>query len=214
MPAPALPQASVVIDVWSDYVCPFCYLEQPVFERLRAEHGEAVQIRWHAFELRPDPVARPDPRGRYLHDIWARAVYPLAEQRGMQLRLPPMQPRSRKAMEAAEFARDAGRFEAMHDALFRAFFQDGADLDDDAVLVEAGARIGLDRAALQRALDDGRYTERVRQEQREAQALGISGVPLMVVRQHDQPLHDGLALSGAQPHAAVAAAVRRAMAPQ
>ena len=43
----------VQIDVWSDYVCPFCYLEEPVLERIAEGYGERVRIDWRPFELRP-----------------------------------------------------------------------------------------------------------------------------------------------------------------
>lgn len=203
---------AVVIDVWSDYVCPFCYLELPVLERIRQTYGDEVQVRWHAFELRPDPVPTLDPDGAYLHEIWGRAVYPMAQQRGMTLRLPPVQPRSRKAMEAAEFARAAGCFERMNEALFRAFFEQGQDLASIDVLVQLGRSVGLDAVALKQALDQGLFSERVLQDQRDAQGLGISGVPMLVVRRGDQPVHQGQGLSGAQSYEAVAAAVSRALA--
>jgi predicted DsbA family dithiol-disulfide isomerase len=204
--------ARVLIDVWSDYVCPFCYLEQPILDRIRQVHGDAVQVRWRAFELRPDPVPTLDPDGAYLHDIWGRAVYPMARERGMTLRLPPVQPRSRKAMEAAEFARAAGCFERMNEALFRAFFEQGQDIASIDVLVEIGSAVGLDTIALRQALEQGLYTEPVLQDQRDAQSLGISGVPMMVVRRNGQALHEGQGLSGAQPYEAVAAVVSRALA--
>ncbi len=123
----------VQVDVWSDYVCPFCYLEQPVLDRIAQEYVERVGIRWRAFELRPDPVPTLKPDGTYLRDIWARAVYPMAKERGMSLRLPPVQPRSRLAHEAAHFAATQGLFDAMNTALFRAFFEDGCDIGDLAV---------------------------------------------------------------------------------
>jgi hypothetical protein len=106
----------VQVDVWSDYVCPFCYLEQPVLDRIAQEYLERVRIRWRAFELRPDPVPALKPDGTYLHDIWARAVYPMAKERGMSLRLPPVQPESFGA-RAAHFAATQGLF----DAEYRAF---------------------------------------------------------------------------------------------
>ncbi len=76
----------IAIDIWSDYVCPFCYLELPLIDRLKEEFGAQLNITWRAFELRPDPVPTLDPNGEYLHDIWGRSVYPMAEQRRMTLR--------------------------------------------------------------------------------------------------------------------------------
>ena len=199
--------ARVVVDVWSDYVCPFCYLQEPVFEAVSKQYGNAIEVRWHAFELRPEPVPTLDPGGEYLRTIWARSVYPMAAQRGMTLRLPPVQPRSRKAFEAAEFARSVGRFEAMHDALFRAFFQDGKDLASDDVLVEIASSIAVDGVGLRDALEQGTFSATVLEDQGAAQRLGVSGVPTMVVRGSGAPLSQGSALVGAQPVAAVAAAI-------
>jgi len=62
------------ISVWSDYVCPFCYLELPVLDRLQAEHAEEVEIDWRAFELRPEPAPTLDPNGDYLHRVWNQSV--------------------------------------------------------------------------------------------------------------------------------------------
>jgi predicted DsbA family dithiol-disulfide isomerase len=115
----------VQVEVWSDYVCPFCYLEQPVLERI-AQYGARVAIRWRAFELRPEPAPTLKPDGAYLRDIWARAVYPMAKERGMTLRLPPMQPRSRLAHESALFAATQGSFDSMNTALFKAFSRTAA----------------------------------------------------------------------------------------
>ena len=57
--------ATVRVAVWSDYVCPFCYLELPVLERLQTELDGQVVVDWKAFELRPNPVPTLDPDGPY-----------------------------------------------------------------------------------------------------------------------------------------------------
>ena len=204
-PSPTTP--SVVIDVWSDYVCPFCWLEVPVLDRVRARFGDAVEVVWRAFELRPDPVPTLDPAGEYLRSTWARAVYPMAAERGVTLKLPPVQPRSRKAFEATAFAHDAGRGDAMREALFRAFFEEGRDIGRDDVLADIGRAVGLDGDTLAAALARGEHTARVLDDERAAARLGVNSVPLMVVRQVGEPLHAGLPLSGAQPAEAVEAAV-------
>src|SRR5450830_333556 len=98
--------SSLRIDVWSDYVCPFCYLELPVVQRLRQKWNGTLELVWRAFELRPEPRPTLDPDGDYLHTTWNRSVYPMAAERGMSLKLPPVQPRSRKAFEAVAYARE------------------------------------------------------------------------------------------------------------
>src|SRR5215210_4246583 len=149
------------ITVEGDFVCPFCYLEEPDIARVREEFGDRVQVDWRAYELRPDPIPALDPDGEYLHRVWSASVYPMARSLGMTLRLPPVQPRSRRALEAAEYARGEGRFDEMHEALFRAFFEDGQDIGREEVLLEVGASVGLDREDLRAALEERRYTEKV-----------------------------------------------------
>lgn len=198
--------------VWSDYVCPFCYLELPVLDRLQEELGERVEVIWRAFELRPEPVPTLDPDAPYLHRVWGQSVYPMAEERGLTLRLPPVQPRSRKALEAAAFARAAGRFDAMNMGLFRAFFEDGRDLADTGILVEIGRSAGLDAGDLRRALDEGRFLEDVLADEAEAHRLGIGGVPALVILQGGAPVEQGLLLQGAQPFEIVRDVLEQVMA--
>lgn len=188
------------IDVWSDYVCPFCYLEQPVLKQVASEHGREVNLQWRAFELRPEPLPTLDPDGEYLHAVWNRAVYPMARIRGMKLRLPPVQPRSRRAFEATEFARANGRFDEMHEALFRSFFQEGQDLSSLSVLLQIAATAGLNVEELQLALETERYCPTVLRDEELADELGITGVPTIVLtRPGAAPNSEGV-LSGAAPY--------------
>jgi predicted DsbA family dithiol-disulfide isomerase len=129
---------------------------------------------WRAYELRPDPIPALDPDGEYLHRVWSASVYPMARSLGMTLRQPPVHPRSRQALEAAEFARERDRFDAMHDALFRAFFEEGRDIGDVEVLLDVGGSVGLEREGLRLALDGGRYTEKVVSDGRLATKLGVA----------------------------------------
>ena len=78
----------VRILVWSDYVCPFCYLERPVLERVQGELGYGVEIDWRSFELRPEPEPTLDPDAEYLHRVWNQSVYPMAQERGMVMKRP------------------------------------------------------------------------------------------------------------------------------
>ncbi|MDI4637583.1 MULTISPECIES: DsbA family oxidoreductase [Halomonadaceae] len=211
----------ITIDVFSDYVCPFCYLEEPELAALKARFGEAVDIRWRAFELRPEPAPTLEPDGDYLHDTWARAVYPIAEERGMTLRLPRIQPRSRLAHEATAWARDvdaqrAGEMtttgdkldsaDALRSALFRGFFEDSLDLADPTALVAVTKDLDLDGGSLEKALDERRYREQVLADQRTAQQLGIQGVPGLRFSLNGE--HAGI-LEGAQPRRQLLLAVER-----
>ncbi|BBP04804.1 DSBA oxidoreductase [Sulfuriferula plumbiphila] len=197
----------ILISVWSDYVCPFCYLEEPVLEQLELAFGAQVEVDWRAFELRPDPVPTLDPNGEYLRTTWARSVYPMAAQRGMTLRLPPVQPRSRLALEAERFARRYGLGKPMRQAFFRAFFERGRDIGDIEVVLDIGGNVGIDVARLRVALENGEHAEAVSHDQRQAQALGISGVPALLMQRHGEAAENALLLSGAQPFQVISRAV-------
>jgi len=198
------------IEVWSDFVCPFCYLELPILGRLQRERGQQVSVTWRAYELRPDPVPTLDPDGEYLHRVWNQSVYPMARERGMALKLPPMQPRSRKAHEATAFAGEHGHSDAMLEALFRAFFEQGRDIGDVAVLQDVGSSVGLDPDELGKVLAADRYTSRVLEDHRIAQEIGITGVPATLLH-HGSGQRQAMLLSGAVPYTSLEAAAERAL---
>lgn len=168
--------------VFADYVCPFCFLEIPVLERLAREDG--VKIDYKAFELRPEPVPTLDPRGTYLTRTWARSVYPLAEQLGIVIRLPPVQPRSRLAFEGLCFAKARGQAHAYNKAVYEAFFQAGRDIGDLAILVEIAASVGLPCEEFKHALADHTHRSQVLADEREAEDLGIDAVPAVLLNRH------------------------------
>lgn len=206
--------AQIRIDVWSDYVCPFCYLQLPEIRRLEQSLGALVEVTWRAFELRPEPNPTLDPAGEYLVTTWQRSVYPMARERGMALQLPPVQPYSRRAMEAAMFANTQGRFDVMHEAIFHAFFVQGRDIGDIDVLVDIGTQAGLQADELRRALFDQRYTAEVEDDQKLAYELGISGVPMMLLRRYadSDDWQQALPLQGAVPYSVMQAAAGRLLA--
>ena len=132
-----------------------------------------------------------DPNGDYLHGIWGSSVYPLAKNLGVEIKLPPVQPRSRRAHQAAHWARRHGKFREYNDALFRAFFQRGDDIGNTDVLIRLAADMGLQADELRRALDNDLHLENVLADEREAKKLGLRGVPAFVADRK-------IALSGVQ----------------
>ncbi len=152
----------------------------------------AVEIVWRAFELRPEPVPTLDPGGEYLQRAWEHSVHPLAERLGVTMRLPAFQPRSRRAHEAAHWARSRGRFDDFHAAVFRAFFERGEDIGGIAVLVSLAEAQGLDGESLRDALERRESEKSVLADEREAEALGIHGVPAFIADRR-------AALTGVQP---------------
>ena len=87
---------------------------------------------------------------------------------------------SRRALAAAEFARARGRYDAMHQALFKAHWERTARLENVDDLVQVGAGVGLDSDELRAAIEDGRYDAVIDETRREAESVGISAIPAHV----------------------------------
>lgn len=190
----------VRIMVWSDYVCPLCYLEEPILTRLHSEFGRRVRIERRAFELRPEPQPALEPDDPSLYTLWTRTILPLAEARGMTLRQPPVQPRSRKALEAARFARRNGRGPKMHQALFQAFFEHGRDIGNINELASIGRAVGLNASRLTAALQRNDFSPQIVTDRREAEALGIDTLPAMLLLRHGDRRENAIQFTGAQPY--------------
>jgi predicted DsbA family dithiol-disulfide isomerase len=203
---------TLFVDVWSDFTCPFCYLETPVLDQLRNAYGEAVEIRWHAFELRPEPTPLPDPNSEPIVTSWENSVVPLADERGLLMRMPPVAPRSRKAFETAMFARESGRYDVVHRAIFKAYFEEGIDIGDADALLDIAATCGIDPELLEESLDDGTYTDLVIEDEEFAKKLGVSGVPFAVLSRDGAPGQEPpppIALRGAAPIQHFESAIQR-----
>lgn len=104
---------------------------------------------------------------------------------------------TRAAFEAAEFARDHDRFDAMHQALFRARHEERRDIARGPVLEEIARAVGLHGAALAEALASARYVTRVVADESRAAALGLRSVPFLAVRRDGAPITEALGISGA-----------------
>lgn len=170
----------LTLEYFSDYVCPFCWLAERDLREIQKENPE-LQVIWRSFELRPDPLPPLDPHGEYLTRVWRELVAPLAERLGVEMHLPPIQPRSRTAHEAAHFAAGEGKFEAMNDEIFRAFFQRGEDISRKDILLQLGINIGLDGRKLEAALESGLFAKSVIADQELAHNLGITSAPTYLV---------------------------------
>jgi predicted DsbA family dithiol-disulfide isomerase len=166
-------------------------LAEPAVHELVATEPD-VEIIWRAFELRPEPRPTLDPKGDYLKSAWSNSVYPLAERLGVTMKLPPVQPRTRLAHQAAHWARSKGRFDDYHAAVFRAFFERGEDIGDIDVLVSLAVGLEMDSESLRQALTNREFEKTVLEDEQEAEALGVSGVPAFIANRR-------AALSGVQP---------------
>ena len=118
------------------------------------------------------------------------------------MRLPPIQPRSRRAHEAAKWAQTQDQFDAYNEALFRAFFERGEDISEINVLKNLARDLGLDDSSLRSALESRQFEPSVISDEREAADLGVHAVPAFVFNRR-------FALTGVQPLAALEQMVNR-----
>ncbi len=171
----------IIIEVFSDFVCPFCYLaEQPLAD---AVEGTDLQIAWRPFELRPEPTPTLRPEGDYLQTTWRDVVYPMAERWGVPIVLPRVspQPYSRLAFEGFAYAAEHDLGQRYTEQIFRAFFVQQCDIGAPDVLSDVAADLGLDADDFRAALDSGRYAPAHQQALRRAHELEITVVPTFLI---------------------------------
>lgn len=170
------------IDVFVDYVCPFCFLVEPAIEELKRDRDVEVTIR--PFELRPDPVPTPRPEDEYLPRVWKQSVYPMSDRVGLPITLPPIspQPRTDKAFMVLQLAQERGLAEAYTEAIFSAFFQQDRNIGLDEVIIGVAASAGLDKAEVEEALRSEERRDRQLADQDYAvNTVGIDSVPGIVI---------------------------------
>jgi predicted DsbA family dithiol-disulfide isomerase len=204
----------IKIDIWSDIACPWCYIGKRKFERGSAEFaqlgdGREVEVEYHSFELAPDtPV---DFDGTEIDFLVKHKGMPadqvqqmldrvtgIAAETGLVYDFGILQHTNTvKAHELLHFAKAEGKQLEMTERLLKAYFTEGRHVGRVEDLADLAAEVGLDRAAVVSALESGRYTQAVREDQAAAQGYGIQGVPFFVI--------DGAyGVSGAQEPAAFA----------
>ncbi len=172
---------TTTIEVFSDYVCPFCYLaEQPLAD---AVEGRDVEVVWQPFELRPEPTPTLRPEDDYLQSTWREVVYPIAERLGVPIVLPNVspQPYSRLAFEGYQFAAEHGLGQRWTERMFRVFFVAQRDIGQLDVLVDVAVDLGFDGDAFRGSLESGRYSEAHRRALKRADELNITAVPTFLV---------------------------------
>lgn len=148
------------ISVYSDYVCPFCFLaEQPFYEAIQGQ--EDVEVEWMPYELRPYPNETLRPEDDYLQITWKQSVYPLAKEMGVPITLPNVspQPYTSLAFEGYQFARENGKGNEYNSRIFRAFFQEEQNIGDVDILTRLAEDVGLDPETYRHALENRTYKE-------------------------------------------------------
>ncbi|WP_019927376.1 DsbA family protein [Nocardia sp. BMG111209] len=148
------------IDIYSDYVCPYCMLAETVIDEIAGDRTD-VEIRWRPFELRRYPAPTLRPEDDYLPAVWSRSVYPMARRLGVDITLPTIspQPWTHTAFEGFHYADERGVGNPYTTAVFRSFFREDRDIGDIGVLTGIAAGLGLDTADFRDALEQRRYRD-------------------------------------------------------
>jgi predicted DsbA family dithiol-disulfide isomerase len=211
------------IDVWSDVICPWCYIGKRRLEHALTESGTAATVVWHSFQLDPS-ATNDDPRDlpTRLGEKYGRGrewgvqanahVTEIATEVGLDYHLD--QAKSANTVDAhrvLHLARELGESgevpadtqNRLKERLLKAYFTDGLPVGDHATLTELATEVGLPSDRVREVLAGTAYTEEVAADQAEALAYGANGVPFFVI-------DEKYGVSGAQPVEVFQEALRRA----
>jgi predicted DsbA family dithiol-disulfide isomerase len=204
------------VEIWSDVVCPWCYLGKWYFEQAleRFPHRDEVEVIYRSFEL--DPAAPPGvttPTAEALASKYGlgleqareaqRQMERRAAQAGLTFRMEDLRSgNTRDAHRLLQLARARGRQAELAERLHRAYFTDQASIFDHLSLAGFAADVGLDRDEALAVLASGEYGEVVEADEEVARSFGVSGVPFFVIDRR-------YGISGAQPAETIAAVLER-----
>lgn len=197
--------ARMTIEIWSDVMCPFCYIGKRKFETALAQfnHRYNIDIVWKSFQLAPDLKTNPD---KNIHQFLADhkgisleqakgmndQMAQVAKQVGLQYDFDKAIPaNSFNAHRFSHLAKQYGLQNDAEESLFKAYFTEGKNIDDIITLVQLGLEIGLDANETKTVLESDQYAKDVHQDMYEAQQIGARGVPFFL-------LNRKYAISGAQ----------------
>ncbi len=209
------------VEIWSDVVCPWCYIGKRRFEAALARfpHREEVDLVWRSFELDPSSPPSDETAGTYVDRLASKYGRSHADAQGMldtmtataageglDFRFDLARPGNTfEAHRLLHLAREHGVQDALKERLDRGTFTEGLPSSDHAALGALAVEVGLPAAEVDEVLGSQRYADAVRADEAQARAYGISGVPFFVV--------DGrYGISGAQPADLVLQALEQAWA--
>ncbi len=193
------------VEIWSDVMCPFCYIGKRRFEQAleEFEYADELDIQWKSFQLNPDMETDPDLNiNEYLADTkgWSpeqarqmnQRVTNMAEEVGLEYNMDQaVVANSFDAHRLVQFAKTQGKGDNMEEALFRAYFTDGKNIADHETLVSLASDIGLDTDQAKEALTSDEYANQVKHDIQIAQSMEVRGVPFFL-------FHRKYAISGAR----------------
>ncbi|MES2268347.1 MAG: DsbA family oxidoreductase [Bacteroidota bacterium] len=183
------------IEIWSDVMCPFCYIGKRRFEDALQQfaHKDEVEIEWKSFQLNPDIVTDPSVNiNQYLADAkgWTleyaqqmnNHVTGMAAEVGLTYNMDnAVVANSFNAHRFTHLAKKHKLGDAAEEALFKAYFTEGKNVDDTDTLAHLGTAIGLNPNEVKQTLATNAFADDVKHDIAEAQYLGIQGVPFFVM---------------------------------
>jgi len=182
---------TLTIDIVSDVVCPWCYLGEKRLEMALKEAPQPVALRWRPYQLDPTIPDGGLDRAEYMAKKFGKSgklqtVHDNLTRLGAEVGLPfafdkiKRSPNTLDAHRLIRWAAAAGVQAEVADRLFKAYFVEGRDIGDRAVLTMIASECGLDAGEVEKLLAGDADVELVRQEIEQAQAMGVSGVPFFI----------------------------------
>lgn len=182
------------IEIWSDVVCPFCYIGKRKFEAAFAEfkHADDVEIIWKSYQLSPEMKTI---QGKNIHQYLSEhkrislgeatamnnQVATWAQQVGLQYNFDIAIPANTfMAHRFSHLAKQQGVQNEAEEKLFSAYFTEGKNIDNVETLAQIGAEIGIEAGLVKSTLESNEYADAVRNDISEAWSLGLRGVPFFV----------------------------------
>ena len=175
------------IVMFSDYICPFCYVGFETVRKLKPEFN--FELEWRGFQIHPELPAEgisadrehsnPDAR----RALWER-ISAMADAVGFSMCPPSVLTNSRAALAATEFARESGRDEALEERIYRAYFGEGLNIGDPAIVARLGSEAGLDSAEVADAIKSPKYEMRLKNNALAANQRGVNGVPTFFIGEY------------------------------
>ncbi len=190
--------------IFSDYLCPFCFLAKEIVKRIKEKKEYNLNIIWRPFDLHPIRSMMPPLDSPYIKQAW-QSVQRLAKENDITIKLPNYISLTRKALETAEFAREKGIFKECHERIFNAYFLEGKDIENEETLIEIVSDLGLDPEELKQKWKDQKYFEIIKDSIRELHSVGITGVPTFFIGNEKQRI-----VVGVHPQADLEKVIRKA----
>ena len=174
------------IVMFSDYICPFCYVGFETIRRLKPEFD--FQLEWRGFQIHPDWPAEGIPANKLREAgdgasrvaLWER-ISAMADAVGFSMKPPAVLTNSRAALAATEFARESGHDEALEERIYRGYFNDGENIGDVGVVARLAGEAGLDAGEVANAIKSPKYEMRLKNNSLAAHQRGVSGVPTFFI---------------------------------